>query len=633
MINLVWLIPLFPFFGFLITGLGFRRFPVRFSGWFASGMVLISFIFSLFIFLKLAGGAPAETLVISDWINTGNLNIPVEFLVDQLTSVMLLIVTGVGFLIHVYSIGYMHGDEGYNRYFAYMNLFVFFMLILVLGGSYTVMFIGWEGVGLCSYLLIGFWNKKHENNNAARKAFIMNRIGDLGFLMGMFLIFNTFGSLSYSIVFSKAALFLPGTTVITVITLLLFAGATGKSAQIPLLTWLPDAMAGPTPVSALIHAATMVTAGVYMVARSNILYALSPVSLSVVIAIGLSTALIAAVIALFQNDIKKVLAYSTISQLGLMFLALGVGSFAGAIFHLMTHAFFKALLFLSAGSIIHALAGEQDIRNMGGLQKKLPLTFFVFLTGALAISGIPPFSGFFSKDLILAAAFIKNPVLWGLGILVSIMTATYIFRIFWLAFKGVYRGADMNFNEIHESKGTMLTSLILLALLSAFSALPLLNHGLENNRLASFLTPVFRNSESIMSNGSQLSGGTNILLMGITFSLIILTIYLSYACFVRREKVPPPDTSLRKGFNKLVYNKFYIDQIYNKVIVDPIYKLSGFLQNSVDIKIFDRIVESVGKLVMFSGNRIRLLQTGNVGFYLFAMVICIILVLFFNLLS
>jgi NADH-quinone oxidoreductase subunit L len=632
MMNLALLIPVFPLVGFLITGLNLRRFPVRISGWFASGMVLISFILSLIIFFKLASGAPAGTIVISEWINNSGLNLPVEILVDQLTSVMLLIITGVGFLIHIYSIGYMHGDEGYNRFFAYMNLFVFFMLILVLGGSYPVMFIGWEGVGLCSYLLIGFWNKNHENNNAARKAFIMNRIGDLGFLLGMFLIFNTFGSLSYSVVFSKAALLLPGTAVITIITLLLFAGATGKSAQIPLLTWLPDAMAGPTPVSALIHAATMVTAGIYMVARSSILYSLSPVSMAIVTAIGLSTALIAAVIALLQNDIKKVLAYSTISQLGLMFLSLGVGSFAGAIFHLMTHSFFKALLFLSAGSIIHALAGEQDIRNMGGLQKKLPLTFIVFLTGALAISGIPPFSGFFSKDLILAAAFIKSPILWGMGILVSVMTATYIFRIFWLAFKGPYRGAVVNLHEIHESKGAMLVSLVILALLSAFSALPLLNHGIENNRLASFLSPVFRDSESLISNGFQISNGTNNLLMGITFSLIIFTIYLSYTYFVRRKKVPPPETSLRKGLNKLVYNKLYIDQLYNYAIVDPLHKFSLFLQNSIDIRIFDRIVESVGKLVMFSGSRIRLLQTGNVGFYLFAMVICIIIVLFFNLL-
>jgi NADH-quinone oxidoreductase subunit L len=633
MIKFVWLIPLFPLTGFLITGLNFKRLPVKFSGWLASSMVLLSFLISLVVFFELAAGADAQTIAVSDWIKAGDLYLPIEFLVDPLSSLMLLIITGVGFLIHVYSIGYMHGDDGYNRFFAYMNLFVFFMLVLVLGGSYPVMFIGWEGVGLCSYLLIGFWNRNHENNDAAKKAFIMNRIGDLGFILGMFLIFNTFGSLSYNIVFLKATALPAGTASITIITLLLFAGATGKSAQIPLLTWLPDAMAGPTPVSALIHAATMVTAGVYMVARSNLLYALAPVTMSVVAITGLATALIAAVIALFQNDIKKVLAYSTMSQLGLMFLALGAGSFAGAMFHLMTHAFFKALLFLAAGSIIHSLSGEQDIRNMGGLQKKLPWTFIIFLTGALTISGIPPLSGFFSKDEILAAAFSESPVLWILGIAVSVMTASYIFRLFYLTFKGSFRGEISKINVIHESPKIMLVPLSVLALFSAFAALPLILRGIDHNSLDSFLDPVFKNSTTILQNTIPLTVNTKLLLMAITFSLIVISIYFTRLHFVRRKYIPPSESSIRKGFIKLAYNKFYIDEFFAALFINPLQKFSGFLQNSIDFKIFDRIVESVGKFVMFSGSKIRLMQTGNVGFYLFAMVICIVLVLFFNLLK
>lgn len=633
MMTIVWLIPLFPLLGFLITGLNFRRMSVRITGWLASGMVLMSFILSVIIFIALAGGGEPKTLVISDWIMTGDLKLPVEILIDQLSSIMMLIITGVGLLIHIYSIGYMHGDEGYNRFFAFMNLFIFFMLVLVLAGSYPVMFIGWEGVGLCSYLLIGFWNKDSGNNDAARKAFIMNRIGDLGFLLGMFLIFNTFGSLSYTTVFSKAALLTPGTSVITVITLLLFAGATGKSAQIPLLTWLPDAMAGPTPVSALIHAATMVTAGIYMVARSNILFALAPVTMNVIAVIGITTALLSAAIALFQNDIKKVLAYSTISQLGLMFLGLAAGSFAGAMFHLMTHAFFKALLFLAAGSVIHSLAGEQDLRNMGGLQKKIPLTFLIFLTGALALSGIPPFSGFFSKDEILAAAFSQSPGLWTLGVLVSVMTASYIFRLFWLIFKGEYRGIKLNAASIHESPKVMMVPLIILGFLSAFGAIPMVLDYPGINSLASFLNPVFSTSEKILHATSNLADQTNFIIIFVTLALIILSIYISWFLFIRKKHLPLSETEERKGFIRLVRNKFYIDELYNGIFIKPLFRLSGFLQDTFDVKILDRLVESTGKLVMFAGSRIRLLQTGNVGFYLFAMVIAIIIVLVFNLIK
>jgi NADH-quinone oxidoreductase subunit L len=630
MMNLSWLIPLFPLLGFLAIGLNVRRLSGSTGGWVASSMILLSFIFSLLLFIKLAGGTAGETITLFSWINSGELNISFDLLIDPLSSVMMLIITGVGLLIHIYSIGYMHGDDGFNKFFAYMNLFVFFMLILVMGGGYLVMFIGWEGVGLCSYLLIGFWNTNHENNNAAKKAFIMNRIGDLGFLLGMFLIFTTFGSLSYNIIFTKAAGMVTGTTVITVITLLLFTGASGKSAQIPLLTWLPDAMVGPTPVSALIHAATMVTAGIYMVARSNILYALSPISMSVITITGLATALLAAIIALFQNDIKKVLAYSTISQLGLMFLGLGAGAFAGAIFHLLTHAFFKALLFLAAGSIIHAMGGEQDLRKMGGLQKKLPWNFLIFLTGALAISGIPPFSGFFSKDEILLAAFSISPVLWVAGVLVSFMTAFYVFRIFWLTFKGSFRSDKISPDKIHEAPKVMLIPLLILAVFSAFGALPLILKGIGSNSLASFLDPLFRTSAVILHNTPEMVSGTSIMLMLVTFILMAISIYLSYFVFVRRKRIPDENAVLGNGLIKVARNKFYLDEFYNTIIIKPVLKFSDFLRKTIDIKIFDRIIESIGKFVMYSGSRIRLLQTGNVGFYLFAMVICIILVLVFN---
>jgi NADH-quinone oxidoreductase subunit L len=377
----------------------------------------------------------------------------------------------------------------------------------------------------------------------------------------------------------------------------------------------------------------MVTAGIYMVARSNILYSLAPFSMSVVAIVGVVTALLAAVIALFQNDIKKVLAYSTISQLGLMFLGLGVGAYAGSMFHLMTHAFFKALLFLAAGNIIHSLNGEQDIRYMGGLQKKLPWTFLIFLTGALSISGIPPFSGFFSKDEILAAVFSKSPVLWCLGIIVSVMTASYIFRLFWVTFKGSLRTTRVNTDLIHESSKVMLIPLSVLGVLSAVGVLPLFGNGVNNNSLTTFLNPVFKGSNEILHNITPITPNSQYLLMVITFSLIVLTIFITYNIFVKKKHTPPEESILRKGLLRLAYNKFYLDELYDTIIVKPLNQLSGFLRDTVDLKIFDRIVELTGKLVMYSGSRIRLLQTGNVGFYLFAMVISIILVLFFNLIK
>ena len=404
--NIAWLIPAFPLLGFLICGLAYRRLKNKQAGIIASTMVAFSFITSVILYFILqSSGQNSVTITLFNWISIGEMHIPFAFLIDHLSLTMMMIITGVGTLIHIYSIGYMHDDERVNSFFAQMNLFTFSMLLLVMGANYLVLFIGWEGVGLCSYLLIGFWYKNPIYNYAARKAFVMNRIGDLGFILGIILLFFTFKSVSFAEIFTQASLLPVGVPVVTLITILLLVGAVGKSAQIPLFTWLPDAMAGPTPVSALIHAATMVTAGIYMIARSSILYNLAPITLNLIIVIGLATALMAAIIGLRQNDIKKVLAYSTVSQLGYMFLALGLGAYSTAVFHLTTHAFFKALLFLGAGSIIHAMGGEQDIRKMGGLKKKMPITYLTFLAATLAISGIPPFSGFFSKDLILNKAF------------------------------------------------------------------------------------------------------------------------------------------------------------------------------------------------------------------------------------
>ncbi|HYG04307.1 MAG TPA: NADH-quinone oxidoreductase subunit L, partial [Chryseosolibacter sp.] len=453
--NVIGLIPLFPLLGFLFIGLFINKISKTVAGLIACTSVLVSFVLSIVVFLQLNDTQSSINWTAFDWITTGNFSVSFSFLVDPLSSIMMLIITGVGFLIHVYSTGYMHDDAGHNRFFAYLNLFIFFMLLLVMGSNYLLMFVGWEGVGLCSYLLIGFWFKNTEYNNAAKKAFIMNRIGDLGLILGVIMIFMNFGSIAYADVFPKAEAFGVGSPAITWITILLFIGAIGKSAQIPLYTWLPDAMAGPTPVSALIHAATMVTAGIYMIARNNVLYSLAPFTLEIVTIIGLATALFAATIAVAQNDIKKVLAYSTVSQLGLMFVALGLGAYSTGVFHMMTHAFFKALLFLGAGSVIHAMSGEQDIRFMGGLRKCLPVTFLTFLIGTLAISGIPPFAGFFSKDEILANAFAQNPIVWGVALVASLMTAFYMFRLFFLTFSGTVRATEEVKHHIHESPKSM----------------------------------------------------------------------------------------------------------------------------------------------------------------------------------
>jgi NADH-quinone oxidoreductase subunit L len=627
MIKLITLVPLFPLLGFLINGLLGKKLSKTISSTIACLAVVASFVVSLLIFLELRGSLEKQHVVtVYEWFSSGQLKVDFSFLVDPLSAIFLMIITGIGSLIHLYSAGYMHDDEGHNRFFAYLNLFVFFMLLLVLGSNYVIMFVGWEGVGLCSYLLIGFWFKNNEYNNAAKKAFIMNRIGDLGFLLGIILIFVQFGSLDYQAIFSRVGILSDNTAL--AIALLLFIGAMGKSAQIPLYTWLPDAMAGPTPVSALIHAATMVTAGIYMVVRSNAIYLMSPEAMEIVAVIGALTAFFAATIGIFQNDIKKVLAYSTVSQLGYMFLALGVGAFSSGVFHVTTHAFFKALLFLCAGSVIHAMSGEQDIRNMGGLRKKLPITFWTMLIGTIAISGIPPFSGFFSKDEILAHVYEHNKVLWFIASITSIMTAFYMFRMLFLTFWGDFRGTKDQAHHLHESPKTMTIPLMVLAVLSivgGFIGLPEVFHF--THQLKEWLSPVIK-SDSI----SLLSHETEYFLMGLAVALAAGTIYFAYNKFVKKGHLPEMQDTNLKGLPKLVYNKYYIDETYANLIQKPIDGISKAFGYFIDNKIIDGIVNMTKDVLGLFSSLFRKLQTGYIEAYLFAMVIGIILILAYSVL-
>lgn len=627
--SIISFIPLLPLLGFLIIGLFNKYLSKGIVTVVACGVVLLAFILSATVFTQLLGDNTASlTYTFFEWIAAGNFSASFSLLVDPLSSLMLLIITGVGFLIHVYSVGYMHDDEGFNRFFAYLNLFIFFMLVLVMGSNYLLMFVGWEGVGLCSYLLIGFWFKNQEYNNAASKAFIMNRIGDLGLILGIILIFVHFGSINYADVFGKAGGIPVGDSMITLITVLLFVGAMGKSAQIPLYTWLPDAMAGPTPVSALIHAATMVTAGIYMIARNNILYTLAPFTLELVTIIGLATAVFAATIAVMQNDIKKVLAYSTVSQLGLMFVALGVGAYTTGIFHMATHAFFKALLFLGAGSVIHGMGGEQDIRKMGGLKKYMPLTWLTFLTGTLAIAGIPPFAGFFSKDEILANAFANSPVIWGFAVFASLLTVFYMFRLFFLTFSGntVRAGHEVE-HHIHESPKNMAIPLIVLAVLSlvgGFMGIPEVLGG--KHMLGEFLAPVFAGSAQ-HQHAHHLSHGTEFTLMGVIVGATIVLIVVAYVMYVRSGKLPARDEASLSGVQKLLYNKYYVDELYSVIIVRPLHGISNLFYKIVDQSFIDQIVNGTGKAVQWGSRTLRYVQSGNIGFYIFIMVVSIILLL------
>ncbi|HVU95953.1 MAG TPA: NADH-quinone oxidoreductase subunit L [Puia sp.] len=618
MTQLVWLVPALPLAGFLLNGLFRNQLSKSLTGIIGSGTVLGAFVVSLLLFgeVRHEGFQPA-VVTLFDFISVGKLSIPFAFQVDQLSSLFLLIITGVGFLIHLYSTAYMHEENApqFARYFSYLNLFVFSMLLLVLGANFIILFIGWEGVGLCSYLLIGYWFRNIDYGNAAKKAFIMNRIGDLGFLIAIFFMISKFGSVSFDQVFGKASTVPVG--VMTAITLLLFVGATGKSAQIPLYTWLPDAMAGPTPVSALIHAATMVTAGIYMIARSHVLFDLAPVTQTVVAVIGLATALLAASIALKQNDIKKVLAYSTVSQLGYMFLGLGVGAYDGAVFHVMTHAFFKALLFLGAGSVIHAMGGEQDMRKMGGLKKWMPATHITFLLGCLAISGIPPFSGFFSKDEILSAAYAKNPVYYVIGVFTALLTAFYMFRLYATTFLGQFRGTHDQEHHLHESPGAItipLWVLAILAVIGGFVGIP--DSWMANgHRLGAFLSPVLGEN----AHGLEVEKGTELMLVAVS---VVLAVIGSLAAGMRYGK--KPELGEPTGFGKVLANKWYVDEFYHAVIVRPLDLLAQFLV-FFDKNIVDGIVNGVGRLVQYGSRQLRLLQSGQVGGYVLLMVLGILI--------
>jgi len=614
----LWIIPLLPLLGSAINGLFGAKWPKAIVNSVALGSTGVSFLCALEAVREfLAGGSQPFRKEFFDWIVAGNFRAGFDLQLDQLTVVMLLVVTGVGFLIHIYSTGYMAHEEGYYRFFSYLNLFMFFMLILILAANYVLLFVGWEGVGLCSYLLIGFYTLRKSAADAGKKAFIVNRIGDFGFMLGMFLLFRTFHSLDFATVFEAASK--PGVAVeplgqfgvLTVACLLLFVGATGKSAQLPLYVWLPDAMEGPTPVSALIHAATMVTAGVYMVARSHILFTHAPTAMYVVAIVGCATAFFAATIGLVQSDIKKVLAYSTVSQLGYMFLACGVGAFGAGIFHLMTHAFFKALLFLSAGSVIHAMGGEQDMWNMGGLSKKIKVTFVCMLFGTIAIAGFPPFAAFFSKDSILFAAYNSEnggKVLYGVGLLAAVLTSFYMFRLIWLTFFGEQR-YDEHKVHVHESPGTMTGPLMILAFLSltgGWFAFPALFGG--KDYFAEFLSPVFGAAEA---GGGEAAQSLEHILSVV--AVVAATAGLLVAWRMYSKKV---QRGTSEGVHKLLYNKYYVDEIYAATVVRPLVWLStNVLWKVVDAGMIDGAVNGVADGAAAVGDTVRHTQSGNTRSY------------------
>jgi NADH-quinone oxidoreductase subunit L len=635
----LWIIPFFPLLGFAINGLLGPRLNPKAVGALGAGAVLASFVAGCFAFSDLIALAPDSRVLVQDlyrWMAAGDFSIEVSLRLDALSMLMVLVITGVGFLIHLYSIGYMHGERGYSRYFAFLNLFTFAMLLLVMGNNFLVMFVGWEGVGLCSYLLIGFYYDRIFDEStgmtcaeAGNKAFIVNRIGDFGFLLGMFLIFATFGSLDYEAVFKQASMGVsPGLA--TGICLLLFVGATGKSAQLPLYVWLPDAMAGPTPVSALIHAATMVTAGVYMVARCSVLFLQSGVGLTVVAAIGAVTALFAATMALTAVDLKKILAYSTISQLGYMFLACGVGAFTAGIFHLMTHAFFKALLFLGAGSVMHALSGETRVTRMGDLKKHLPITHKTFLIGGLAIAGIPVFSGFFSKDEILLKALVSphgSPMFYGLALLTAGLTAFYIFRMIFLTFYGNSRVDPTVMNHVHESPKTMAIPLVILAFLSVVGGFVGIPHLF--NKIEEFLEPVFARYTPPGGHESALAN------LGLELGLMVVSVAVAVSGILVARKVylQQPDLAERwvaqlGGLYRLLVHKYYVDEIYNALFVRPLQRLSeSFLWKIFDVKIIDGFVNALPRVFSSSAMILRRWQTGVVQNYAVSILIGLILAL------
>ncbi len=619
--GLICLVIFCPLMGFLIQLFLGKYLPEKIAGSISSLAIFVSFVSSFAIFLKFQS---PFSVTLFEWFSVGELHAPFALYIDKISLLMMLVVTGISFLIHIYSMGYMHGDRLFTRYFSYLNLFVFAMLILVMADNLLLMFVGWEGVGLCSYLLIGFWFQDEFKAFCGKKAFIVNRIGDSAFILGIFLIFSLFGSLTFTKLGAAVSQFTPETYfgLLNLITLLLFVGATGKSAQIPLYVWLPDAMAGPTPVSALIHAATMVTAGVYMICRLNFLYDLAPFTQNIIVIIGTATALLASIIALTQKDIKKVLAYSTVSQLGYMFLAAGLGAYTAAMFHLTTHAFFKALLFLCSGSVIHACHGEQDMFKMGGLKNTMPITYLSFLVGALALAGIPPFSGFFSKDAILALAYDKNVSLWAIAALTALLTAFYIFRAVALTFHG-----ELKLKDTHESGSLMTFPLVFLAtgsLLVGFLGVPeFIPHTFHvelNHEFSKFLGFI---------KEAHLSISTEWMLMGVSVVGAVFTAWISHKLFTTHlSKIENLGRKLSL-LHKLSLQKFYVDEIYNYIIVRPLRGGSQFLWKNFDLLVIDGTVNFVGQLGRNFSALLSIFQTGKVVNYAFVMFVGMVLILLY----
>jgi len=628
----VWLIPAFPLAAFLINGLFGRRWLKHATGWIAVAAVAASALLSIGVFLEVLRGAEHTTVKLYEWIGVGDFHVNIAAFIDPLSSTMLMVVTVVGTLIFIYSNGYMEHDHGFPRFFAWMCLFVFAMLILVMADNYLLMFVGWEGVGLCSYLLIGFWFERHEPVVAAKKAFVMNRIGDWGYTIGMITIFLVFGSLTYTDVFARVDIATQAN--LTLICLALFVGATGKSAQLPLYSWLPDAMEGPTPVSALIHAATMVTAGVYLVARSMPLFELAGPSLQVVGTVGAITAIFAATIALVQTDIKRVMAYSTVSQLGYMFLALGVGAPVAAIFHLVTHAFFKALLFLGSGSVIHGMQNEQDMRKMGGLRRKMPVTFWTMLIAGGALAALPPLAGFWSKDEIVGAAFLNgHTVLWAIGIITAVLTAFYVTRALWMTFFGEPRDHHL-YDHAHESPAAMTLPLIALAVGSAVLGL-VIGFPPELGFIHTYLNPVFEHC--VPSTNIQLINfdvcaheqpiwEVVISLAAVSVVAGLVGIAIGLSMYVRHRPDPAAVTRASGPIYRLLVNKYYIDELYDHRFVDLMRAFFGALW-AFDVHVIDGIANGIGRVAAIGGSGARRLQTGVVGNYALTIVVGLLVML------
>ncbi|MDR2238721.1 MAG: NADH-quinone oxidoreductase subunit L [Chryseobacterium sp.] len=631
--NLVYAIVLLPLLGFLINGLFGKNLPKMVVGSLATAVVFGSFCIAVSLFMNFDSESQPVIVRAFEWFRVNGVQINFGFQIDQLSLMMVMIITGIGSLIHLYSIGYMSHDKGFYKFFTYLNLFIFSMLLLVMGSNYLILFIGWEGVGLCSYLLIGFWYTNEEYGKAARKAFIMNRIGDLALLIGIFMIASQTNAVDYLTVAQNSSNFELDGNVIIFITASLFIGATGKSAQVPLYTWLPDAMAGPTPVSALIHAATMVTAGIYLVVRSNFLFTLAPTVQGGILFIGFLTAALAGFYALRQNDIKKVLAYSTVSQLGFMFIALGLGAYTTAMFHVMTHAFFKALLFLGAGSVIHAMSNEQDMRFMGGLKKYIPVTHATFLIGTLAISGFPLLSGMISKDEILVAAFAKNPIYWVILFVLAAMTATYMFRLYYLTFHGEFRGTEDQKHHLHESPSNMTLPLIVLAILSVLGGFINLPHFIGHGhyaKLMEWLKPVLT-EQSFKQMEATLSGvpfNTEMILLAATVIMFFSVWFIVKNTYVKKKKMALAEENYT-GWEKLSAKKLYVDELYNALIVKTVEGL-GRGGKMFDKGILDRFVDFVGDGAEDSGKAMKRIQNGNVETYILIMSLAVGIILIVN---